>query len=240
MKRKDKAIYIILLGTTHPGNIGAAARAMKTMGQTHLRLVAPKYFPATEATKRATQAQDILDNAAVFNDLEEAVADCDLVVGTSARSRRIPWPTLSPRELSQKLVSANHTAVAIVFGQERSGLSNDELALCNLILQIPTTESYHSLNLAAAVQIICYELFVMEQTHNVKNNIDPITPVKQIEMEQFYQHLEQSLSHIGFLDQNNPGKLMHRLRRLFNRAQLEDSEWKILRGILARVDTLKK
>lgn len=227
---------IVLVGTTHPGNIGAAARAMKTMSQSHLYLVSPKIFPSAEATARATGADDILANAKVVSSLKEAVSDCDLVIGTSARTRSIPWPMVSPRECAETISDNKYSSVAIVFGRENSGLSNEELELCNLVLQIATNSDYSSLNLASAVQIICYEIYLLRSNQQDNDLSDENVPlVKQDKMELFYEHLEKCLTDIGFHDIDNPRLLMHRMRRLFNRTQLEDNECNILRGILSKI-----
>jgi tRNA (cytidine32/uridine32-2'-O)-methyltransferase len=236
MKNIFNKTRIILVGTTHPGNIGAAARAMKTMSQDKLYLVTPKTFPSAEASARATGADDILANATVCSSLKEAISDCDLVIGTSARTRSIPWPMISPRECAQTISENKYSSVAIVFGRENSGLSNEELELCNLVLQIPTNEQYSSLNLAAAVQIICYEIYLLENSNEkIEDNETSDALVNQDKMEMFYQHLEQCLIDIDFYDVDNPRLLMHRLRRLFNRVQLEENECNILRGILSKV-----
>jgi TrmH family RNA methyltransferase len=225
---------IILVGTTHPGNIGAAARAMKTMSQDKLYLVNPKIFPSAEATARATGADDILAEATVCKSLQEAISDCDLVVGTSARTRSLPWPMVSPRECAETVSENKYSSAAIVFGRENSGLSNEELELCNLVLQIPTNPDYSSLNLASAVQIICYEMYLLAGIEGNKNETDAKL-ANQGKMEMFYQHLEQCLVDIEFYDVDNPRLLMHRMRRLYNRVQLEENEYNIMRGILSKI-----
>ena len=236
MKSIFDKVSIVLVGTTHPGIIGATARAMKTMSQQNLRLVNPLHFPSAEASARAAGADDILAKSQQFSCLKEAVKDCDLVIGTSARVRGIPWPMLSPRKCAEKISEGSYSSVAIVFGKESSGLSNEELQLCNMVLKIPTNTEYNSLNLAAAVQIICYEiLLLIGATNGEEFDENNLTLVSQEKMEQFYLHLEECLIQIGFHDENNPRKLMHRLRRLFNRTQLYESEWKILRGIISKI-----
>lgn len=225
---------VVLVGTTHPGNIGAAARAMKTMSQDKLYLVNPKIFPSAEASARATGADDILANATVCSSLKEAIADCDLVIGTSARTRSLPWPMVSPRECAKTISENKYSSVAIVFGRENSGLSNEELELCNLVLQIPTNAQYSSLNLASAVQIICYEIYLLRDIEESKDAVEA-TLATQEKMELFYQHLEECLIDIDFYDVDNPRLLMHRMRRLFNRTKLEENECNILRGILSKV-----
>lgn len=236
MNEFEDKVRIILVGTTHPGNIGATARAMKVMSQKKLYLVNPKVFPSAEATARATGADDILASAIVCNDLKKAVSDCDLVIGTTARTRSLSWPMVTPRECARAVSDKKYTNVAIVFGRENSGLTNEELELCNLVLQISTNPDYSSLNLASAVQIVCYEIYLrstLEETdHKDKTETDL---VNQDKMELFYQHLEDCLIDINYYDVDNPKLLMHRMRRLFNRLQMEESEYNILRGILSKV-----
>ncbi|MGB1800068.1 MAG: RNA methyltransferase [Gammaproteobacteria bacterium] len=239
-KLQDK-VRIVLVGTTHPGNIGATARAMKVMSQKHLYLVTPKTFPSAEASARATGADDILASAKVCDDLKEAVSDCDLVIGTTARTRSLPWPIVTPRECAKTVSEKKYSNVAIVFGRENSGLTNEELELCNLVLQIPANPEYSSLNLASAVQIVCYEIHSLANTEqNHKKDENEIALVSQDKMELFYQHLEDCLIDINYYDADNPKLLMHRMRRLFNRLQMEESEYNILRGILSRVQDKAK
>ncbi len=226
---------IILVGTTHPGNIGAAARAMKTMSQDNLYLVNPKEFPSAVATARAAGADDILSNASIHDDLKSAISDCELVITTSARTRSIPWPMVSPRECAAKTAESNGGNVAIVFGRENSGLSNEEMELGNLVLQIPTNTDYSSLNLASAVQIICYELFLKRNVDEGIAKEEKVPFVSQEKIEMFFEHLEKCMIEVGYHDVNYPRRLMHRMRRLYNRAQLDESEWKILRGFLAKI-----
>lgn len=234
-KFQDK-VRIVLVGTTHPGNIGATARAMKVMSQKQLYLVTPKTFPSAEASARATGADDILASAIVCDDLKEAVSDCDLVIGTTARTRSLPWPIVTPRECAKTVAEKKYANVAIVFGRENSGLTNEELELCNLVLQIPANPEYSSLNLASAVQIVCYEIHSLANTEqNHKKDKTETALVNQDKMELFYQHLEECLIDINYYDADNPKLLMHRMRRLFNRLQMEESEYNILRGILSRV-----
>ncbi len=238
MKEVTNKTIIVLVGTTHPGNIGAAARAMKTMSQDKLYLVNPKIFPAEEATARASGADDILTDAKIFSSLKEAIADCDLVIGTSARTRNIPWPLVSPRKCADIISDNKYSSVAIIFGRENSGLSNDELVLCNLALKIPANAVYSSLNLAAAVQIICYEIYLSGIDHDSLESLASGAPLAdQKTMALFYQHLEEVMISIGFHNTENPRLLMHRMRRLFNRAQLEENECNILRGILSKIQS---
>lgn len=231
-----KNIRIVLVNTSHPGNIGAAARAMKTMGLTTLYLVSPQLFPHPKATEMATGASDILDKAVIVNDLAEAIADCGLVVGTSARSRTIPWPMLSPRQFAEKAIpEATTRKVAIIFGREQSGLTNDELHHCHFHLQIPCDPGYTSLNVAAAVQVIAYELRIASLAEDVKEEWDYPFATAQ-EMRGFYEHLERVLIAIDFLNPKVPRQLMTRLQRLFNRARPDVMEVNILRGILGAID----
>ena len=229
-------VNIVLVGTTHPGNIGATARAMKTMNHRNLRLVNPLEFPSAEASSRAAGAHDVLAECRQFSSLEDAIKDCDLVIGTSARVRGIPWPMILPRDCAKKISEETYSSVAIVFGKESSGLSNEELQLCNMVLKVPTNSQYNSLNLAAAVQIICYEIYLLiTNLDSIEYKQNEVAFINQDKMEQFYKHLEECFVQIDFHDINNPKKLMHRIRRLFNRAQLYESEWKILRGFISKI-----
>lgn len=229
-------VRIVLVGTTHPGNIGAAARAMKTMGQDKLYLVEPKIYPSAEATARATGADDVLAAATVCQDLKSAIDDCELVVATTARRRSLPWPTVTPRECAERVGQVAPANTAILFGRESSGLSNDELELSNLMLQVPANPDYSSLNLAAAVQIVCYELLIAGLTPSASDSsVENEEHATQKELEMFYEHLEQCMLALEYMDPDNPRKLMHRMRRLFNRSHLEKSEWRILRGLLSSI-----
>lgn len=230
------SIRIVLVGTTHPGNIGAVARAMKNMGLDDLALVNPRYFPHEEATTRASGAHDLLENASVHESLETAIADCVYVAGASARSRAINWPCLDARDAAAKLVeqSGNGT-VAAVFGPEKAGLSNADLDHCDTLLTIPTDPKFSSLNLAMAVQVITYEIRASQATKPAGYEADaPLATAG--ELEHFYEHLEQVLLNIRFLDPDNPRHLMRRLRRLFIRTKLDKNELNILRGILTAVE----
>ena len=241
MKSIFDKVSIVLVGTTHPGNIGAVARAMKTMSQKNLRLVNPLHFPSAEASARAAGADDILAKCKQFSTLEEAIKDCDLVIGTSARIRGIPWPMILPHECAKKIFEETNSSVAIVFGRESSGLSNNELQLCNMVLKIPTNSEFNSLNLAAAVQIICYEIYLVASDINADEyKKDNLAFISQEKMEKFYTHLEECFIQVGFHDISNPKKLMHRIRRLFNRTQLYESEWKILRGFISKIQEKTK
>ena len=239
-----KNIRIVLVNTSHPGNIGAAARAMKTMGLSSLYLMQPKLFPHAEATAMAAGADDILFRAVVVETLEEAIADCELVLATSARSRARPWPMLSPREMGEKIASEKHHTIALVFGRESSGLTNEELQLAQYHVQIPSCEDFSSLNVAQAVQVLCYEIRTAFLCHE-KEGDQPVVGAKNFSLptpdniypstkslEDFYRHLEKLLIDIEFIDAKKPMHQMQKLRRLFAKARLETSEVQLLRGIL--------
>jgi len=235
-------IRIVLVGTTHPGNIGAAARAMKNMGFSELVLVAPLVWPAREALSMAASALDILDHAKVVATLEEAIAECHLVVGTSARLRDMPIPLLDPAACAALLVdNLGRQDVALVFGREASGLSNAELHLCHYHVHIPVNPDYTSLNLAAAVMVLCYEL----RKTALAREAAPDQPgslywdkelATMAEMDLYLQHLEAVLIRLEFHDPDKPRQLMRRLRRLYQRIQPDKMELNILRGILAATD----
>lgn len=230
-------IRIVLVNTSHPGNIGAAARAIKNMGLSRLYLVAPKDFPSPKAVWRAANAADVLDRVVVVDTLADAVADCGLVVGTSARERRIPWPLLTPRECGERswAESAQHE-VAVVFGREDRGLSNEELQQCHFHVHIPANPDYSSLNISAAVQVICYEIrmaFLTAKEGKLPHFDDwDMPPAKQQDLEYYYAHLQETLEKLGFLEPDNPRQTMTRLRRLYGRIRLDQMELSILRGIL--------
>ncbi len=226
-------IRIVLIETSHPGNIGAAARAMKVMGLSRLYLVRPQLFPHAEATARASGADALLTGAQVCATLEQALSGCSLVLGASARLRSLPWPLLDARSAARQGTAAARAGeqVALVFGREHSGLTNEELEHCHYLLHIPTAADYSSLNLAAAVQVASYELrmSLLDAQPLVAEAGDYAAAE---ELESFYGHLEQTLIDIGFLDPANPRHVMRRLRRLYNRARTERAELNILRGIL--------
>jgi TrmH family RNA methyltransferase len=236
-------IRVVLVNTSHPGNIGGAARAMKNMGLSRLVLVDPEDFPSSEAEARASGATDILESAQVCARLEDALVGCSMVLGTSARDRHIPWPLLDPRECAAvSLEQARQGGeVALVFGREYAGLTNEELQRCNYHVHIPSDPSFGSLNLAAAVQVLVYEVRMawlaaegmptkMEKTESVPS-LD-LQPVTRDELESYFGHLEQTLIDIGFLDPASPRHLMSRLRRLYGRSNVSKLEMNILRGIL--------
>lgn len=234
-------VRFVLVGTTHPGNIGASARAMKAMGFDDLRLVSPKTFPAAEATARASGADDLLARATVVTDLAAAVADCALVVGTTARDRHLEWPVLSPREAAGRIVDTLASGpVAVVFGREQSGLSNAELDRCHHAIRIPTNPAFNSLNLAQAVQVCAYELrqsLLATDTREMPGNDGEPDPAADAgELDRLHAHLIEVMTAVGYFDPTNPRLLPRRLRRLLNRSGLQRSEAQILRGFLSAVE----
>ena len=239
-----KNIRIVLVNTSHPGNIGAAARAMKNMGLSRLYLVEPKDFPSLEAISRSAGALDVLDDAVVVDDLSLAISDCVWVAGTSARLRTIEWPILEPRECVQtSLEFIEQGDIAIVFGRENSGLTNDELAKCNVLLHIPTNPDYSSLNLAAAVQVVSYELRLALSDEKIikkkgkKHYQDVLADTDQLEG--MYQHLHEALDSLDFFGSNNPDVIMRRLKGFFKRANTTQREVGIFRGICAAMQGKK-
>lgn len=236
-------IRIVLVNTTHPGNVGAVARAMKNMGLSQLYLVEPKNYPDEVAYYRAVSAQDVLNSAVVTSTLEEAVADCGLVIGTSARGRRIPWPLLNPRSCCEQVYpELKQHPIAIVFGREDRGLTNEELQRCNLHVHIPTNEEYSSLNLAMAVQVLAYEMRMTHLAASEGANGDVLSAdamkewdvpmCKSDDLERFFVHFEDTLRDMGFLKDTAPKQLMTRLRRLFTRTRMDQLEVNIMRGVL--------
>jgi tRNA (cytidine32/uridine32-2'-O)-methyltransferase len=232
-------VRIVLVSTSHPGNIGAVARAMKNMGLSRLFLVNPKHFPSDEACARASGADDVLENARVTQSLDEAVSDCALVIGTSARIRAMPQPMLNVREAAKKITVEAESGIqtALVFGSERVGLDNEELLRCNYHVCVPTVEDFSSLNLAAAVQIFTYELrlaaisgcFSETDKHVSKET------VTAKELEGLYRHIEETIIAVQFLDPKNPRKIMTRLRRIISRARIDKNDLDLLRGMLKAI-----
>ena len=238
---------IVMVNTTHPGNIGAAARAMKNMGFKQLVLVDPIAGIDEGAIQRSSRAEDILHNAKIVATLEEAIADCGLVVGTSARSRHLPWPLMNPRQCAAKAqLTAQHAPIALVFGRESRGLTNEELQLCHAHVHIPTDEDFSSLNVAQAIQVLCYEfrLAALSETESEHISADATSwgvdwdypMASHGEVQGMLEHLQAMLIKMGFLDPDTPKQLMPRLRRLFQRAMPDKLEINILRGILANMD----
>lgn len=232
-----QSIRIVLVNTSHPGNIGGVARAMKNMGLTQLYLVSPKEYPSERAEWRASNALDVLQSAIVVDTLDEAIADCGLVVGTSARERRIPWPLVTPRECADRSYHESKVhPVAIIFGREDRGLTNEELHKCNYHVHIPSNPEYSSLNLAAAVQVVAYEMRMTclsnQQGKAIHFDDWDMPPAKNQAIEHYYEHLQVTLEKIGFLEPDNPRQTMTRLRRLYSRVRLDEMELNILRGVL--------
>lgn len=236
VERQSK-IRMVLVNTTHPGNIGGAARAIKNMGLTELYLVQPREYPAPRAVWRAAGARDILANAKVVESLDEAIEGCGLVVGTSARERRIPWPLINPRECGEKIWSeaASHD-VALLFGREDRGLTNSELQKCNFHVHIPSNPDYSSLNLATAVQVLAYEVRMasLQDDKGVLPTMDewdqPLATADELEL--FHNHLAETMATLKFYDPDNPKQLLTRMRRLFNRTRMDKMEVSMLRGLL--------
>lgn len=230
-----KRIRFVMVEPSHPGNIGAVARAMKTMGLTRLHLVRPKQPTNAEAVARACGADDLLAAAGVHDALEDALEGCRMVVGSSARSRTLEWPLLDPSDCAQRLLAeAALGEVALVLGRESSGLTNDELARCHFLVQIPTNPDFRSLNVAAAAQVFAYEIRRALQTgRELPEDENGFEPAPAEAMEGFFAHLSQTMVDTGFSDPLQSRKLLRRLRRLFNRARPDLVELNILRGILS-------
>ncbi|MBA2655567.1 MAG: RNA methyltransferase [Tatlockia sp.] len=234
---KFDAIRIVLVETSHPGNIGSTARAMKTMGLSKLYLVSPKSFPDQKAREMAAGADDVLNQAVLTNSLEEALQGCQLILATSARPRDLSLPGLTPSGSAQLIAEQTEgMEIAVVFGREHAGLTNEELLRCHYHVNIPSNPDFSSLNLGQAVQIIAYELRMklLAPKAEVELRMDRLATAEEVE--QFYSHLTEVLTAIKFLKPTNPTKrLQQRIRRLFNRARLENKELTILRGILSQV-----
>ena len=234
-------ISIVMVGTTHPGNIGAAARAMHNMSISKLVLVNPQCPVGEIAYARASGANVVLDNRRKTESLQQAVQDCTLVIAASARVRSLPWPELTTDLMVQKIAVLDaQSRTALVFGREHSGLTNEELQLCNYMVNIPTNPDFSSLNVASAIQVLCYEIFKLGANQvkaETSNNQEPAATRQ--ELEGYFEHLEQVITATQFLDTENPGLLMQRLRRLYHRVELSKSEVSILRGILSSVEKYK-
>lgn len=236
-----KNIRIVLTRPSHPGNIGAAARAMRTMGLRDLRLVAPREFPSDEATTRASGAVDVLERARVHERLADAVSDCVLVVATSSRHRELRHETMDARSAARELIAQSSKQVALVFGNETTGLTAEEAGICNIWAHIPADESYASLNLAAAVQVFAYELRTAATLPDVLQMMEQeFAPATTEQVAQLQAHFERTMTEVGFFNPENPKRLLPRLQRLWARARLEVEEVNILRGFLNSVDKLRK
>jgi len=260
--RMSEQIRIILVEPTHPGNIGAVARSIKTMGLSRLVLVNPKKFPHPEASQRAAGAESVLDEALVVDSVDQAVADCTLVLGTSVRDREVTWPTFDPRETAKAVYTHSQNSshqVAILFGRESSGLTNSELDLCQSQIRIPANSEYSSLNLACAVQIIAYEIRMQRllmQASEASIGLEKPTQSNREEKESgvkerqqvankkqrdgHIQHLQSTLETLDFIKAKPPTTLMRKLTRLYNKANLTIEEIQILRGILTAVESRVK
>lgn len=234
-------IRIVLSHTSHPGNIGSAARAMKTMGLSNLTLINPKHFPDGEAKSLAVNAKDVLDSATVVDSIEAALADCQFVIGVTGKPRTLSQEVITVREAAIRVKSiASTQSVALLFGNETNGLSSAEADKCHVLGAIPANPDYTSLNLAQAVQIMCYELRMAITDANLHAEPIPGDLATQDELERFYAHLKEVLGHIGYINPKAPKKLFERLRRLYGRAKLEKEEVNLLRGILTLTVKPKK
>ena len=231
------SVKVVLVGTTHPGNIGATARAMKNMGILDLALVEPKEFPSDVATFRSKAAKDILEKASVHKNLAEAISECELVVGTSARERTVPWPVLNPKEAAQEMhKSSQNGKVAIVFGREDRGLTNEELGLCNFHVHIPSDPEYSSLNLSQAVQILAYEIRLSYlQDRHVNKEYWDVELANNEQTERLINHMDELMQEVDFYDVENPRKLLVRVRRFFKRSKIDVMEANIFRGLFATI-----
>ena len=227
------SVRIVLIDPSHPGNIGSVARAMKNMALSDLVLVRPRSFPHAEAVALAAGADDILANARIVDSVPEAISDCAFIAGTTSRPRSYYWEFTTPREVAGRIVSLpEENRAALLFGSERYGLATEDLNHCNVLVRIPANPEYCSLNLAMSVQLIAYEIFMArEQPHSHMQLEMPLAP--SADVEHFYAHLHEVMNEIDFEDRT--GHLMERLRRLFNRAQLDRNELNIMRGLLSAV-----
>ncbi len=236
-------VRVVLVEPTHPGNIGAVARAMKTMGLADLALVRPKRFPDDEAVARAAGADDVLARASVCESLEAAIADCGFVVGTSARLRALPCPIVTPRHCAELIAARAATMhTAVLLGTESSGLTNEQMGLCRYLVNIPANEAYSSLNLAMATQIICYEVRMAMLGDEVTSVTDERgdEPATAGDLNGLHEHLERVLDGTGFFNPEHPKTMRLRLRRLFQRAELDRTEVNILRGAFAALDPKRR
>jgi tRNA (cytidine32/uridine32-2'-O)-methyltransferase len=234
----SSAIRIVLVDTSHPGNIGASARAMKNMDLESLVLIRPQSHPDLEAVARASGAGDLLVSARVVATIDEAIGDCGLVLGTTARARSANWRVVDARGAAAELAAAAASRpAAVLFGGERNGLANEELARCHGLIRIPTAPEYESLNLAQAVQIVCYEILMAMPAAAASPAAARATPVATAkEMQALQAHLDRVLRSSGFMHDENAAQLGGRLERLFARALPDDGEVRILRGMLAAIE----
>ena len=230
-------VKVVLVGTTHPGNIGAAARAIKNMGIFNLALVKPKEFPSDIAIYRSKAAKDILENAEIYETLKDAIAGCKLIVGTSARARSVPWPVFNPRDAAEEMRKISKQGnVAIVFGREDRGLTNDELGLCNFHVHIPSDPKYSSLNLSQAVQILAYEIRLAYSREEVISEVKwDVDLANNEQTERLIDHMEELMQDVEFYDVENPRKLLLRVRRFFKRSKIDVMEANIFRGLFSAI-----
>ena len=233
--KQTTEIRMVLVEPSHPGNIGAAARAMKTMALEHLYVVNPKRFPDPQALWRAAGGDDVLEACRVCDSLSQAIDDCQWVVGTSARQRRIPWPVLTPEALADEVRQRPGQRIAVLFGREDSGLTNDELQRCNAHIEIPANPVYPVLNVAMAVQVICYALY-----RGMGDPVQPLVwdrpPAPLASVEALLARFDEVLTSTGFINADQPGQTMTRIRRLLARTQLDETEVGVLHGILTHIE----
>jgi TrmH family RNA methyltransferase len=246
-----KQVRIVLVNPSHPGNIGAVARAMKNMGLAQLYLVAPKRFPHMGAVARATGAKDLLNAAIVVNSLDEALVGCTLVIATSSRLRKLPHPLLTPREASEKIVQEGpERRIAILFGNEKYGLNNEDLRQSHYQVCIPTDKACYSLNLAMAVQVMVYELYMTVLAHQQLFEEQAVASVENLsakgilatvdELEGLFKHIESTMIQIGFLHPSRPRTMMPRIRRMFNRSRIDKDDLNLLRGMMTAIDIYRR
>ncbi|SFV85926.1 tRNA:Cm32/Um32 methyltransferase [hydrothermal vent metagenome] len=236
------SVRVVMVNTTEPGNIGAAARAMKNMNLSKLYLVNPKGYPSAVATARASGADDVLSQAVVCESLKEALQGTHLVIGASARQRNIKWKQMDVVESCGEIkqtIGIEGQKVAVVFGTEKFGLTNEELDLCQILMTIPGNPNYFSLNVASAIQVFAYQNYVYNTTTEFKESTNELATYD--ELENFYTHLAQMLEHIDYFEDKRPkALLMRRLRRFFGRAKPEKEELAIFRGILRNIKPFER
>ena len=245
IKELRKSVTFILVGTSHPGNIGASARAIKTMGFSRMILVSPKEFPSETAFFRAKAATDVLEKIEIFPNLKSAISDFELVIGTSARNRKVPWPMINSKKAAQQIIAITKRGkqkIALVFGREDRGLTNEELGLCNLHVHIPASKDYSSLNLAQAVQIIAYEIRMQSLSDKkLKEQEWDVPLAKNEEIENLINHFENLMNELDFYEVDNPRKLLTRMRRFFKRSKIDHLEANVFRGVISSIQkNLKK
>ena len=237
MSFKSNLINIVLVETSHPGNIGSAARAMKTMGLSKLSLVNPKDFPSGDANALSGNARDVLDNATIYPSLEEAIKQSTFVYATSARNRSINWPTVNPEKAAEQIIDqvTGDKEISIVFGREDRGLTNEELQLANFHLEIPANPEYPVLNIAMSVQIVTYELF--KNTNNTEDREWRDYPeINSEDLQRLIDHFVETSIELDMIDPKNPSQIIARIKRMFSRLQPDSMEANYLRGFLTAVN----